>query len=76
MGKFCQILTELFAQDTIMVGYYSLTFLFFLFFQGIGFGIFGIFVLFTLKEQSKTVADNIFQFLFYYFSEKIRHGIL
>ena len=27
MGKFCQIFTELSARDTIMAGYYSLTFL-------------------------------------------------
>ena len=27
MGKFCQCLTELPAHDTIMAGYYSLTFL-------------------------------------------------
>ena len=29
MGKFRQIFTELSAHDTIMAGYYSLTFLFF-----------------------------------------------
>ena len=28
MGKFYQIFTELSARDTIMAGYYSLTFLF------------------------------------------------
>ena len=31
MGKFRQCLTELSTRDTIMAGYYSLTFLFFLF---------------------------------------------
>ena len=30
MGKFRQCLTELSAHDTIMAGYYSLTFLFYL----------------------------------------------
>ena len=32
MGKFHQCLTELSAYDTIMAGYYSLTFLFYFFF--------------------------------------------
>ena len=32
MGRFRQCLTELYARDTIMSGYYSLTFLFFVLF--------------------------------------------
>ena len=63
MGKFRQCLTELSAHDTIMAGYYSLTFLFIYIF--IFFFIFCLFVCFVLFLLHKFNSRQNDIFLFF-----------